>query len=159
MEKYLQDYLEKHNIVYKVHNHKAVFTVTESHLDEDIAKIPGLRTKNLFIKDESKQFYLVCMPGEKRLDMKKLKSELKVKEIHFASAEELKSELNLTPGSVSIFGMINAKNVKLIIDKKVWAAEITGFHPNINTQTLEIKKEDLHKFLDSLKVEKIILDL
>ena len=55
--------------------------------------------------------------------------------------------------------MIYAKDVKLIIDKEVWDAPITGFHPNINTSTLEITHEDLEKFVNSLKSEKQIMEL
>lgn len=159
MQPALRAYLEKRGISYVLHVHKPVFTVEQSRGDENIKKIPGLRTKNLFLKDERNNFYLVCMPGERRLDIKKLKAVLNAGEIHFSSPEELKKELDLTPGSVSIFGMINAKDVFLIIDEEVWQAEITGFHPNVNTQTLEIKKMDLHRFVDSLNCKKLIIKL
>jgi Ala-tRNA(Pro) deacylase len=159
MESLLKEYLSKHEINFISHKHKAVFTVKESHSNPDIIKIPGLRTKNLFLKNEKRDFYLISMPGEKRLDIKSLKIKLAAKELHFASPEELKSELGLTPGSVSIFGMINAKNVLLVIDEEVWNADITGFHPNINTETLEIKHKDLEKFVNSLNCKHIILKL
>ena len=159
MEEKLEKYLLRHNIGYVLHRHKAVFTVKESKKEPDIISIPGLRTKSLFLRDKEKNFYLVCLPGEKRLDMKNLREKLKVKELHFASPEELKYHLDLTPGSVSIFGMINAKNVTLIIDEDVWEAEKTGFHPNINTATLEIDKEQLRKFVHSLNCKHIIIKL
>ena len=159
MEENLKKYLSKNNVKYIIHEHKAVFTVNESREDPKIKFIPGLRTKSLFLKDKDKNFYLICMPGNKRLNIKRLKEKLNVTELHFASVENLKSELNLTPGSVSIFGMINAKNVSLIIDEDVWRADITGFHPNINTATLEIKHEDLEKFVHSLSCKQIIVKL
>lgn len=159
MEKELENYLLKFDVKYKVHMHKAVFTVAESKNDLDIQKIPGLRTKSLFIKDENNQFYLICMPGEKRLNIKLLEKNLKVKHLKFCSPEELKSELRLTPGSVSIFGMIHSKNIILIVDEEVWNAEIADFHPNINTSTLEITHEDLEKFINSLNCKKLILNL
>ena len=49
--------------------------------------------------------------------------------------------------------------VKLILDKEVWGADIVGFHPNVNTSTLEIKHEDLKKFYNSLDCEKEIVEL
>jgi len=159
MEERLKDYLHKFSINYKMHKHPAVFTVAESKNHPLIKNIPGLRTKSLFLKDEDNKFYLVCLPGEKRLDIKGLKNQIGKKEIHFANPEELKSELNLTPGSVSIFGMINSSITTLIIDNEVWKAEIVGFHPNINTSTLEINHSELEKFLHSLKCKSMILDL
>jgi len=159
MDIQLKEYLAKHKIKYKIHEHPAVFTVEQSKNIEAIQKIPGMRSKNLFLRDENHNFYLVCMLGEKRLNIKTLEKKLGVKKLNFASAEDLKFELNLTPGSVSIFAMINAKNTKLIIDKELWDAEITGFHPNINTATLEIQHKDLEKFISSLKCSKEILKL
>lgn len=115
----------------------------------------------LFLKDERGKFYLVGMKAEKRLDTKKLREHLKIKKLNFASPQELKEEVNLTPGSVSIFGAIYIKDkrVKLIIDEDVWSAPTVGFHPNINTSTLEINHENLEKYFESLKCEKEILRL
>ena len=88
---------------------------------------------------------------EKRLDIKSLRISLGVKELHFASPSELSSELNITPGSVSIFCMIYAKTSSLIIDEEIWQAKVVGFHPNENTSTLEITHENLEKFCNTLK--------
>ncbi len=157
MDLYLKQYLEKHDIKYKIYKHKAVFTVKQSSLIK--TKIPGKHTKCLFLKDEKQDFYLIALPAEKRLDTKSLKNKLKIKKLNFASTEELKKELNLIPGSVSIFGMIYAKNTNLIIDKELWEAESAGFHPNINTSTIVLNHENLEKFYNSLEIKKSIMKL
>ena len=95
------------------------------------------------------------MNAFKRLDLKALRERLNAKKkITFGSPEELKGHLNLTPGSVSIFGMIYSKDVELIIDREVWDSEKVGFHPNTNTATLELEHEDLKRFYDLIKSEK-----
>ncbi len=102
------------------------------------------------------------MNAYKRLDIKKLRDLLHAKnKLFFASSQELKEKLNLTPGSVSIFGMIYGQNngVCLIIDKQVWLAKKVGFHPNINTATLELTHENLEKFVNSLTCIKKTLSL
>ncbi|MEK6844291.1 MAG: YbaK/EbsC family protein [Nanoarchaeota archaeon] len=157
MDNRLKEYLQKHNIEYKTYEHPAVFTVNESK--EIKTKIPGRHAKCLFLIDEKLNFYLVCLPAEKRLDTKILKKELGLRELHFASAEELKKEINLTPGSVSIFGMIYTKTVFLIIDSELWNSDFVGFHPNINTSTIILNHENLEKFYNSLKVKKEILEI
>jgi Ala-tRNA(Pro) deacylase len=157
MDEKLKEYLSKHNINFKQHMHKAVFTVAESQKIKD--PIPGMHTKNLFLKDENKKYYLVCMFAHKKLNIKNLKSHLKVKELHFSSPEELKEQLNLTPGSVSIFGMIYTSSVYLIIDKDIFSAEISTHHPNINTETLELTHNELEKFLSTLKSKFEILEI
>jgi len=158
MEKDLKDYLRNKGIGYIEHFHKAVFTVEESiKIDKNFPDV--LHTKNLFLKDESKNFFLVSMYAHNRLDLKSLREKIKAKKLSFASPEQLKERLNLNPGSVSIFGMIHAQNVTLIVDKKVWEAKKVGFHPNVNTATLEITHENLEKFLNSLNCKKLILEL
>jgi Ala-tRNA(Pro) deacylase len=159
MDQNLLDYLQRYGIKYLIHKHPAVFTVKESK--KLIKDKSYFHTKSLFLKDENGKFYLVCMNANKRLDIKNLKKKLFIKELHFASSEDLNSELNLAPGSVSIFGMIYAKpsSIILLVDKEVWGAETTGFHPNINTATLEISHENLEKFCNSLKCKKEIIAL
>ena len=158
-DKTLEKYLKDHNINYIEHKHQAVFTVEEHH--KMMPSTPDiLHTKNLFLKDEKKKFWLISMYANKRLDLKSLRRKLHAKKkLSFANADQLKEHLNLAPGYVSIFGMIYAKDVKLILDSQVWDAQKTGFHPNINTATLEVSHLDLAKFYNSLNCEKEILEL
>lgn len=158
MDEKLINYLEEYGIAYKVHEHPAIFTVEEGK--ELKVKIPGLHCKTLFLKDDKGVFYLVGMSAFKRLDSKLFRKKIGAKKVRFGSPEELKDKVGLTPGSVSIFGAIYIKdNTKLILDKQVWDAEKVGFHPNVNTSTLEIAHEDLEKFYYSLGCEKEILEL
>jgi Ala-tRNA(Pro) deacylase len=159
MDKKLKAYLDNLSIRYTEYAHPPVFTVEEAEkLKIDMKGV--FHTKNLFLKDEAGNFFLVCMNAFKRLDLKFLRDKLNAKKkLSFASSDQLKSRLNLTPGSVSIFGMIYAKNVKLVIDKEVWQAEKVGFHPNVNTSTLILDHENLEKFYNSLTAEKEIIEL
>ncbi len=159
MDKKLENYLKDLKMQFKLHEHPAIFTVEEGKKLKQ--NIPGVHCKCLFLKDDSGNFYLVGMRADKRLDITRLRKRIEAKKLHFASEEELWDLLGLRPGSVSIFGMINdtAKNVKLIIDKEVWESPIVGFHPNINTATLEVKHIDLEKFYESIKSEKEIVEL
>ncbi len=157
MDNNLLNYLKENDIEYKVHRHKAFFTVKESkELKKDI---PGVHTKSLFLKDEKGNFYLICLIAEKRLNINKLKKELNVRKLEFGNIEELKKELNITPGSVSISCMIYAKNTKLIVDSEVWGAEVSVFHPNDNTASLEISHKNLNRFYDSLICEKSVIKI
>ncbi len=157
MDKELIKYLDNFNIKYKIYEHTPVFTVAESNLLK--LNLNCLHTKNLFLRDEKKRFYLVCLPAEKRLNIKVLKEKLEVKELKFGSEEELKEELSVFPGSVSLFAMIHSKKTKLLLDKDIWATKKVGFHPNINTATLSISHSGLEKFYNSLKCQKEIIEL
>ena len=157
MDENLKQYLEKYNIKYRLYEHSAVFTVAESKSIKQ--KIPGRHTKCLFLKDNNKNYYLVAIPADKRLNIKLLKEKLSIKDLHFASPEELKQYLNLTPGSVSIFGLIYTDEVNLIIDKELWEAKLVGFHPNINTSTIVLEHHNIEKFYNSVNNRKEIIQL
>ncbi|MEK6847457.1 MAG: prolyl-tRNA synthetase associated domain-containing protein [Nanoarchaeota archaeon] len=159
MEDILKKYLYKYKINYTKYEHRAVFTVEESR---DLKKkIPGLHCKCIFLKDDSGRFYIVGLPAEKRLDIKKLQLHFVVRKLHFATADELWEKFKLKPGSVSIFGLVNnsERDVFFILDKEVWSAEAVGFHPNVNTATLVLKHEDLERFYKSIKNDKEVIEL
>ncbi|HVY01915.1 MAG TPA: YbaK/EbsC family protein [Candidatus Nanoarchaeia archaeon] len=157
MEENLKKYLENNNIKFKEHKHKAVFTVAQS-IAEGI-KFSFAHTKNLFLTDKQGNFFLFCLQAEKRAPLKKVKSLFNVKELQFASPSDLKSELNLTPGSVSIFGLINNPSVSLVLDQELYDAPGVGFHPNINTSTLELSHDNFVKFYNSLPNKKVIIEI
>ncbi|MDP3026686.1 MAG: prolyl-tRNA synthetase associated domain-containing protein [Nanoarchaeota archaeon] len=153
----IKNHLVKLGLSFKEFKHLPVYTCEEAErYNQDIK---GIHSKNLFIKDKkSKIFYLVILPASKQLDMNKLGGLLNDK-IKFANEEDLKNILGLNKGAVSPFGLINDKEnkVQIVIDKEVWNSEFVGFHPNINTETLELTKEDFHKFIKSLKNKLIII--
>ncbi len=160
MDLALKKYLDKFKVNYKIHKHAAVSKVEESQRIK--IKIPGLHCKTLFLKDESGRFYLIGMKAEKRLNMKIIRNYFNIKKIEFASPSELKENLNISPGSVSIFNLVNSRKsgkIILIIDKEVWDSEIVGFHPNINTETLEIAHKSLENYYNSLPSDKFIISL
>jgi Ala-tRNA(Pro) deacylase len=156
----VEKYLVKYKINYTKHLHKAVFTVDESkELD---TKIPGIHTKNLFLKDESNEkYFLVCIKAEKRADLKQIAKIFNVKRLTFAKPKKLKEYLGLTPGSVSVFGLINntSGKVDLLLDKEITEAKIVNFHPNVNTATLSLNQGEFKKYLDTLDNKIIIKSL
>ncbi len=97
------------------------------------------------------------MPASLRLDLKKLRVHLKVKELEFASPQELATELHITPGSVSPLAMINARSTLLLIDYLVWHAPEIGVHPNKNTATLVLTHKAFARFCESLSTQYEVL--
>lgn len=146
----LYDKLKALNIEYKQIEHEAVFTVLEAQ--DILKKIDGLGCKNLFMKSNKNNYYLVILRDDKRADIKKLKEILKVSELSFAQEENLEQILKLQKGSVTPFGIINDKNnlVKLIIDKDLKNHKVL-FHPNVNTKTISLNFDDLIKFIENEK--------
>ena len=102
--------------------------------------------KNLFLCNrQHTQFYMLMMPGDKPFKTKELSSQLGCARLSFAGAEEMEQLLDITPGSVSILGLMNDKEnrVQLLVDEDVLKAEFVGCHPCINTSSLKLKKTDM----------------
>jgi Ala-tRNA(Pro) deacylase len=102
------------------------------------------------------------MPGNKKLKTGELSKQIGSSRLSFASAEYMEEFLKLTPGSVSILGLMNDQEskVKLLIDRDVLRDEYIGCHPCINTSSLKIKITDIiEKFLPFIKHDITIVDL
>lgn len=146
------DLLDKLGIEYKRADHPAAETM-EACLE--IEKVLGVEIcKNLFLRNRQKtEFYLLMMPGSKPFKTKDITKQLGCARLSFAEAEFMEEFLDITPGSVSVLGLMNDKEnrVRLIIDKDILEGEYIGCHPCINTSSLAIKTKDiLNKFLPAV---------
>lgn len=155
--KEIKQYLKELNIKFKEFIHPPLYTCEQA--EKYNKEIKGIHCKNLFLKNKkAANYYLIIIPASEKLNLKKLESLLNEK-LKFANEEELKNILNLTPGAVSPFGLINDKDNKtiLIIKKQIWDSDFVSFHPNINTETLELNKNDFQKYVKSLKNRLLII--
>lgn len=155
----LDNFLQKNHIVYKKYTHKATFTVAESLVDAKVNNIPGIRCKTLFLKDENGQFYLVGLEGTKRLDVRRLERTLEVKKLRFASVLELRDQIHVTPGNVSILSAVRNNNVIVIIDDQLRKERDVGFHPSKNTETYVFSGDNFIKVFNALPNKKNIIYL
>ena len=141
--------LEKLEIPYLRVDHEAAATVDDCQgVDEAL----GIHIcKNLFLCNRQKtDFYLLMMPGLKKFKTKELSAQLGVARLSFAEAEYMEEFLNITPGSVSVLGLMNDKEhrVRLLIDRDLLQDEYVGCHPCVNTSSLKLRMKDiLEKFL------------
>ena len=141
--------LEKLEIPYLRVDHEAAATVDDCH---DVDEALGIHIcKNLFLCNRQKtDFYLLMMPGLKKFKTKELSAQLGTARLSFAEAEYMEEFLNITPGSVSVMGLMNDREhrVRLLIDQELLQDEFVGCHPCVNTASLKIRMKDiLEKFL------------
>ena len=153
--------LDSLGIEYDRTDHEAAGTM-EDCLEVD--KILGvIICKNLFLCNRQKtKYYLLMMPGDKQFKTRDISSQIGSARLSFAGAEEMEQFLDITPGAVSIMGLMNdAENrVQLLIDKPVMESELLGCHPCVNTASLRLKTKDvLNKFLPAVHHEAIAVDL
>jgi len=136
-------------IEYVKHDHPPILTCEEGEKYRE--GIEALFIKNIFLRNKRGQrHYLVIIPQTKKVDLVKVRECVQDSKLGFAQEERLEKYLGLKPGCVSLLGLINdeEKHVQVVIDNEVWKSDVICCHPNVNTATLEIKREDLQKFLD-----------
>ena len=138
------DFLDSLGIGYDRVDHPAAETMEACAA---VDKVLGCEMcKNLFLCNRQKtDFYLLLMKGEKPFKTKDVSKELGVARLSFADGEDMEKYLDITPGSVSVLGLMNDKEnkVRLLIDRDLLSDEYLGCHPCINTSSLRIKSADV----------------
>ena len=116
------DFLDKLGIQYQRIDHEAAMTMEAC---EEIDRALGDNTticKNLFLCNRQEtDFYLLLMPGDKPFKTKDLSAQIHSARLSFAKPEYMEKYLDITPGSVSVLGLMNdsEKKVQLLIDEDV----------------------------------------
>ena len=119
--------------------------------------------KNLFLCNQQRtQFYLLMLPGGKKFKTKLLSKQIGSARLSFAEAVYMERFLHITPGSVSVMGLMNDKEgkVQLLIDREILGGEWFGCHPCMNTSSMRMKLSDLlERFLPATGHEPVYVDL
>ena len=157
------DFLDKLGVQYQRIDHEAAMTMEAC---EEIDHALGDNTticKNLFLCNRQEtDFYLLLMPGDKPFKTKDLSAQLGIARLSFAEEEYMEKYLDITPGSVSVLGLMNdsEKKVQLLIDEDVMKEPYFGCHPCINTSSLKFTTEDLmQKIIPALEHEPVTVTL
>ncbi len=138
------DLLDSLGVGYERIDHDAVDTIEGC---EEISSLLGINIcKNLFLTNSKRdKYYLLMLEGEKQLVTKELSKKIGSTRLSFGTPDKMAEFLDLTPGSVSVLGLMNDKDMKveLLIDLDIKNSEYFGCHPCINTSSLRIKTSDL----------------
>ena len=138
--------LKEEGIAFELQEHPAVKNM------EEIAAVgllyPEQDAKNLFIRDDKRNYYLLSIRGAKRIDLKQFRRQEGLHSLSFAKSEEMQQILALSPGEVSPLGILNdeERKVTFFLDEEFQGALI-GVHPNDNRATLWLSAADLCKLI------------
>lgn len=151
--------LDELGIKHATRDHAPFFTVEEGAAIK--ADMPGGHTKNLFLKDKAGAFFLICAQSDTAIKINKLHPVLECKRLSFGKPEALLEKLGMTPGSVTLFSVINdvSGQVTLVIDKRLTDHETVNFHPLLNDATTAISSKDMITFAKATGHNPIILDI
>ena len=144
------DFLDSLGIAYKRVDHEAAMTMEaceeiDRTLSEGVEKGVAICKNLSMCNRQATDFYLLLIPGDKPFKTKYLSAQIGSSRLSFAKPEYMEQYLDITPGSVSVMGLMNdkEKKVRLLIDKDVLQDEYFACHPCINTSSLRFKTSDL----------------
>ena len=155
------DLLDSLGIEYQRIDHEAAMTMEAcAAIDE---ALDAVICKNLLLCNrQCTSFYLLMIPGDKVFKTSVLSKQIGSSRLSFASGEYMQQLLDITPGSLSVLGLMNdpENKVQLLIDEDVLEGEYFGCHPCINTSSLRLKMRDLtEKFLPAVHHEPRLVTL
>ena len=148
-EQRVYELLDRLGIDYQRVDHEPAMTM-EACIAVDEALEAAMCKNLLLCNRQCTDFYLLLMPGGKPFKTSVLSKQIGSSRLSFADGAYMEQYLDITPGSLSVLGLMNDKDmrVRLLIDADVLGGEYIGVHPCINTSSLRLKTADL--------VEKII---
>ena len=143
--------LESLSIPFERYDHAPVFTCDEA--DAAVPNTAAVQTKNLFLRDKrGRRHILLVTSCAKSVDVKRFADQIDADHLSFGSAERLEKYLGVTPGSVTVLGLMNdtALGVELCVDADVWHTPSWRCHPLINSVTLVLARTDIERFLSHI---------
>ncbi len=147
------DLLERLDIPFERVDHAAAQTM-EACAKIDQALAPATICKNLFLCNAQKtRFYLLMIRGDKKFKTKEISHQIGSARLSFAPSKAMERYLDITPGSVSVMGLMNDTDgqVTLLVDEDVLQGEYIGCHPCVNTSSIRLKTADVFgKFLEAV---------
>lgn len=138
------DLLDRLGVEYERIDHEPAMTMEDCKEVDQL--LDAVICKNLFLCNRQKTaFYLLMIPDTKVFHTKDLSAQIGSARLSFAKPEYMEEFLDITPGSVSVMGLMNDKEhrVRLLIDEDVLDGEYIGCHPCINTSSIRFKVKDL----------------
>ena len=155
----IYQYLTGKGISYEVTEHGAVYNM------EDLAAMdlpyPDSDAKNLFVRDDKKRnYYLITVKGEKRVNLKEFRKAHGLRNLSFASPDDLMAIMGLIPGAVTPLGLLNAEEKKVIfyLDQEL-EDSLIGVHPNDNNATVWMQSKDLMMLLKEHGTEVNVVEI
>ena len=138
------DLLDRLGVEYQRIDHEPAMTMEAcAAIDE---ALDATICKNLLLCNrQCTDFYLLMLPGDKPFKTSVLSKQIGSSRLSFAGAEHMEAFLDITPGSLSVMGLMNDadRRVTLLIDEDVLQGEFIGLHPCINTSSLRLRTVDL----------------
>ena len=153
MKTAVTDKLEALHIGYTIKHHaRPVFT------SEDAARERSIRlsqiVKTMLLTNRRSEIVVAVLPGDKRLDVKKLKKLTGLKDLRFMDRESVEQRLGLVVGAIAPMADFLA-GLPLFVDPGVFAEAVVDISSGDPRAGLELRREDLKRLLKGATIVEI----
>ena len=138
------DLLDRLGVAYQRIDHEPAMTMEAC--EEIDRTLNAVICKNLLLCNrQCTHFYLLMVCGDKPFKTSEFSKQIGSSRLSFAKPEYMEEFLDITPGSLSVLGLMNDREnrVELMIDRELPDSEFFGCHPCINTSSLRLRTKDL----------------
>lgn len=133
----IQGMLKERGVAFEVQSHRPVYTSVEA------AEVRGedLRSgaKALIVKADA-SFVLLVLPGDCRIDRRKVRRNLGFRGLRFATVEEVEEQTGLTPGAIPPFGSV--LGMQTFCDLRLSEQPWINFNAGAHTMSIRIRYEE-----------------
>lgn len=145
----LEGYLKRNNVWYRfIRKPETVHTADAARVaDVELKRI----TKNLVCKMSEGEYVLLIIPGDKRVDLKRVAGVLKVRNVSLVPFEKAEEISGYPPGGTPSVG--HKTKMKVIIDKSILAYETVYCGGGTRDRLLELRTKDILKLNNAITAE------
>lgn len=146
--------LDDEKIPYSILEHSPVFTSEQAALVRGHTKEGGMKrgAKAMIIRSEGRFFQFV-LPGDRKLDFKKIKTILHSESASLATPEEVEKVIGCAPGAVPPFGTLFG--LPTYVDETLLENQEIDFNAGKHTISVTMKTKDWVKVVEP-KVERFV---
>lgn len=139
------NYLKESGVWYELLEHEPVYTSQQAAaVRPDIYLHQGAKAMVLTINNgqmtNNKSYVMVVLPGDLRIDYKKVSKFLGVKDVTLAAPVEVEQVVGVKIGAVSPFG--NLSNLPVLVDKSLLENSVIAFNAGDHGKTVIMKSSD-----------------
>ena len=145
--------LDSLQVNYRIKPHtKPVFT------SEDAARERGVRlsqiVKTMLLIDQRDKTIVEVLPGDRKLDLKKIKKLMKVKDLRFMDRESVEKRFGLVAGAIAPIGEMLTE-LSIFVDPAIFAEELVDISSGDPRAGIELSRENLRRLLHGATVVEI----
>lgn len=140
----IKSLLDSKKADYELFEHEPVYTSEQAARVRDEPLRSGVKSLVFKAREE---FVLVLVPGDKKVDVGKLRAVTNKNDIRMATPEEVLKVCSCEVGSVHPFGNLMGPGLKIYMDRSILQNSRVNFNVGLHTMTVRMSPQNLKEII------------